>query len=158
MEWVKCVYPIEGKNLGNARNIVQEHFGDCSSCLVFSRIYWPQLSTSHAGPEMTLKPNKHCCSAQVLHGCNKCIGPAGTWHSAPANKPSQNCRTRGCSTKPYWNLCALVLTSFGYAQIEHENWGILQHVVHCGHNSRIYILIYLSWFCIKLAQLYSQSG
>jgi len=39
---------------------------------------------------MTLKPNKRCCSAQVLHGYSKCTGPAGTWHHALANKPSQN--------------------------------------------------------------------
>lgn len=60
---------------------MQEHLSE-------SAIYALCLFTTinHTGLEMTFKSIKCCCRAQVLHGCSKCTGTAGTCHSALANK------------------------------------------------------------------------
>lgn len=101
---------------------------------------------------MTLNPSKHCCSAQLLHGCSKRTGPAGTCHSAWTNKPSQNPQSWGKQHKAVLKLCALEFTSLGYGQIEHGNWGD-------SAAQRSQFKDYgVGWFCIKLAQLYRKSG
>lgn len=152
-------YLEEGRSLGNARHVVQEPLQwPCSSRFGFSRIYCPQLSTSHAGPEMTLKPDKCPCSAWVLHGCSKYIGPAGSWHGAPADKPPLNAENwLGGSTKPYLNSVPCGLQDLAALGWKVEARGMLQHLVPSGHSLRITILKHLSCFYIKLAQLYSRS-